>query len=170
MGWDEIANSVCPIARSLAVLGDRWTMLLIREFFLGTRRFDALQAQTGMSSHLLASRLKRLERAGIIERRQYQARPPRYEYRLTPKGLDLHGVVLALRAWGMRWSGLDPDGEPAVALIHKTCGSAISDLTFHHDCGQVLLPQDIQTTFGDAFRAERLARSTRTAKDAAEAP
>ena len=166
MSWDDIADSVCPIARSLAVLGDRWTMLLVREFFLGTRRFDALQAQTGMSSHLVSQRLKRLEQAGIVERRQYQSRPPRYEYRLTEKGLDLHGVVLALRAWGMRWYGLDPASEPAVTLIHSRCGGAIGELTLRHDCGEVLQPRDIRVTFGDAFSAERQARQTSAARDA----
>ena len=161
MGWDEVADSVCPIARSQAVLGDRWTMLLIRELFLGTRRFDAFQAQTGMSSHLLSQRLKRLEQGGIVERQQYQARPPRYEYRLTAKGKDLHSVLLALRAWGMRWY---PAGEPAVRLVHNTCGQEIETLAFHHECGEVLRPRDITATFNEAFAAEREQRLAGAAK------
>jgi DNA-binding HxlR family transcriptional regulator len=158
MSWDEIGESVCPIARSLAVLGDRWTMLIIRELFLGTRRFDAFQAQTGMSSHLLSVRLKRLEGDGIIERRLYQDRPRRYEYRLTAKGKDLHGVVLALRAWGLRWCGFDRDAEPAVRLIHTTCGGEVGSAPICRHCGETLKPQDIRVAFSDAFAAEREAR------------
>ncbi len=159
MGWDGVGKSICPIARSLAVLGDRWTMLIIRELFLGTRRFDAFQAQTGMSPHLVSQRLKRLEKDGIVERRPYQQRPPRYEYRLTEKGKDLHSVVLALRAWGMRWGGLDPAAEPAVTLIHKTCGEKIGTTeVIHPDCGALLHPHDIATRFGAEFAAEREAR------------
>lgn len=158
MSWDEIGESVCPIARSLAVLGDRWTMLIIRELFLGTRRFDAFQAQTGMSSHLLCVRLKRLEGDGIIERRLYQDRPRRYEYRLTAKGKDLHGVVLALRAWGLRWCGFDRDGEPAVRLIHTTCGGEVGSAPICCHCGETLKPRDIRAAFSDAFTAEREAR------------
>ena len=158
MSWDEIGKSVCPIARSLAVLGDRWTMLIIRELFIGTRRFDAFQAQTGMSSHLLSVRLKRLEGDGIIERRLYQDRPRRYEYRLTSKGKDLHGVVLALRAWGLRWCGFDWDAEPAVRLIHTTCGGEVGSAPICRHCGETMKPRDIRVAFSDAFATEREAR------------
>ena len=158
MGWDDIGESVCPIARSLAVFGDRWTMLIVRELFLGTRRFDAFQAQTGMSSHLLSARLKRLEKDGIIERRLYQTRPRRYEYRLTTKGKDLHGIVVALRAWGLRWCGLDPADEPAVKLVHTTCGGEVGSALICRDCGEALHPPNATATFGAAFAAEREAR------------
>lgn len=157
MGWDDIGESVCPIARSLAVLGDRWTMLIVRELFLGTRRFDAFQEQTGMSSHLLSARLKRLEGEGIVERRAYQVRPSRYEYRLTEKGKDLHGVVLALRAWGLRWCGLGAD-EPAVRLIHRTCGQEVGLSPICPHCREPLQPRDIKVALSDAFAKEREAK------------
>lgn len=157
MAWNDIGESVCPIARSLAVFGDRWTMLIVRELFLGTRRFDAFQAQTGMSSHLLSARLKRLEKDGIIERRLYQTRPRRYEYRLTTKGKDLHGIVVALRAWGLRWCGLDR-AEPAVKLVHTTCGGEVGSALICRDCGEALHPRNVTATFGVAFAAEREAR------------
>ena len=163
MAWDEIGESVCPIARSLAVLGDRWTMLIIRELFLGTRRFDVFQAQTGMSPHLLSTRLKRLEEDGVIERRAYQFRPRRYEYRLTAKGKDLHGVVLALRAWGMRWCGLDAADEPAVQLFHADCGGPVETAAVCGDCGKPLRPQNITVRLGDTFAAERAARRSPSA-------
>jgi DNA-binding HxlR family transcriptional regulator len=158
MSWDDIAESVCPIARSLTVLGDRWTTLIIRELFLGTRRFDAFQMQTGISPHLLSMRLKRLEEDGVVERRRYQDRPARFEYRLTTKGKDLLGVVLALRAWGLRWGGLDPAGEPAVMLVHGGCGGAIEAGPQCRECGEVLEPRDISASLSDAFAAEREAR------------
>lgn len=158
MGWDEIAESVCPIARSLAVLGDRWTMLIVRELFLGTRRFDTFQAQTGMSSHLLSVRLRRLQDEGVVERRLYQSRPSRHEYRLTAKGKDLLGVVLALRAWGLRWCDLDPTDEPAVKLFHTTCGGEIGSAPICLQCGEPVQPRDIMARLSDGFAAEREAR------------
>src|SRR5882672_11702309 len=74
-GWDDVGDTLCPIARSLSVIGDRWTMLLIRELLFGTKRFDEFQAQTGMSSHLLSTRLTRLEEEGVVKRTPYQDRP-----------------------------------------------------------------------------------------------
>lgn len=158
MSWDDIGESVCPIARSLAVLGDRWTLLIIRELFLGTRRFDAFQAQTGMSSHLLSMRLKHLENNGVVERRLYQTRPRRSEYRLTAKGKDLHAIVLALRAWGLKWGGLDPADEPAVRLIHTACGGEVGSTPVCGHCGEPLHPTTITAMVSDAFAAEREAR------------
>jgi DNA-binding HxlR family transcriptional regulator len=100
MAWAEIGNSICPIARALAVVGDRWTVLILRELFLGAKRFEEFQVQTGMSSHLLSTRLKRLERDGVIARRPYSQRPARHEYRFTDKGLDLYPLLLSLKNFG----------------------------------------------------------------------
>ncbi|MDB5850898.1 MAG: hypothetical protein JWP29_4650, partial [Rhodoferax sp.] len=105
MSWDAVFESVCPIARSLSVLGDRWTMLIMRELSMGVHRFDEIQAQTKMSSHLLAARLKRLEQDGVIERRPYNERPPRFDYHATAQGRELDPILLAFRAWGMKWGG-----------------------------------------------------------------
>ncbi|MBL8661016.1 MAG: helix-turn-helix transcriptional regulator [Rhodospirillales bacterium] len=163
MSWDEVGESLCPVARSLAVLGDRWTLLIVRELFLGTRRFDAFQAQTGMSSHLLSLRLKRLEDDGVVERRPYQTRPHRYEYRLTAKGKDLHGVVLALRAWGLRWYGPDPAVGPAVQLIHTVCGGEVGSASICVHCGEPLHARTVEAKFSDAYAAEREARRASSA-------
>lgn len=81
------------------MVGDRWTLLILRELFIGVPRFEDIQAQTGMSSHLLSARLRRLETDRILTRRPYSKRPVRYEYRLTDKGLDLYPVILGLKAW-----------------------------------------------------------------------
>ena len=165
MGWDDIGESVCPIARSLAVLGDRWTLLIVRELFLGTRRFDGFQAQTGVSPHLLSVRLKRLEDEGVLERRRYQDRPARFEYRLTAKGKDLLGVVVALRAWGLRWGGLDPT-TPATTLVHRGCGGRVQVGPVCEGCGQPLHAHEITATLSDAFAAERDARRALPGEDA----
>lgn len=125
MGWSKVRDSDCSVARSLAVVGDRWTFLLIRDLFRGTRRFDQLQASTQVSPHLLSQRLKRLEDDGVVERVPYQVRPPRFEYRLTPKGQDLYPVMLSLGEWGAKWCGCDAlhekdEDEAHVAETHET--------------------------------------------------
>ncbi|MCC6609566.1 MAG: helix-turn-helix transcriptional regulator, partial [Burkholderiales bacterium] len=125
MGWSEVGETVCPIARALAVVGDRWTVLILRELFLGVNRFEEIQAQTGMSSHLLSTRLKRLEGDGIVARRPYSDRPPRHEYRLTDKGLDLYPLLLSLKAWGEKWGGFEPKAEP-VPKVRTLRSAAVS--------------------------------------------
>lgn len=108
-----------PIARTLAVIGDWWTSLVIREAFFGTRRFDDFERNLGAAPNILASRLSLLVGEGILERAPYQSRPVRHEYRLTTKGLDLYHVPLAMFAWGERW----PTPSPApVVLTHESCG------------------------------------------------
>src|ERR1700680_1371488 len=95
--WGEVGDTLCPVARSTAIVGDRWTMLIIRELFTGCARFDEIQAQ------MLAARLKRLEAEGLIERRVYSRRPVRHEYLLTRMGREFYPVIFALRAWGETW-------------------------------------------------------------------
>src|SRR3954465_14352946 len=93
-------KQVCSIARALEFVGERWTILIVRDAFLGVRRFDDFQRSLGIARNVLADRLDRLVEAGIFERRLYQDRPPRYEYRLTEPGLDLHPVIFSLMKWG----------------------------------------------------------------------
>jgi len=121
MRWDEVSDLQCSVARSLSILGDRWTMLLIREAFLGTRRFDELQALTGASPQVVASRLARLVEAGVLRKVGYQERPTRYEYRLTEMGRELHPVMVSLMTWGDRWLD-DGQGAPN-PLRHTGCGA-----------------------------------------------
>jgi DNA-binding HxlR family transcriptional regulator len=119
MRWDDIGLSLCPIARSLSVVGDRWTLLILRELGMGIHRFEEVQAQTGMSSHLLSTRLKRLKAEGVIEWRIYSSRPTRYEYFATTKGKELDAVLLALQMWGQKWGGFDSDAEPSLTWVSK---------------------------------------------------
>lgn len=120
---DEDA-SLCPIVHSTGLVGDRWSILIVRELLMGQGRFQDLQAQTGATSQMLSARLKRLEADGIVERQTYSEKPLRYEYRLTAKGLHLMPVILALRTWGERW--VKPEGAPAaVRMFHRVCGSEL---------------------------------------------
>ena len=94
-------RSDCPIACSLDLIGDRWTLLIVRDLFMGKHRFsEFLDSGEGIKTNILAERLKRLERAGLVERSLYQAHPPRYEYHLTESGRELSPVVKAIYAWG----------------------------------------------------------------------
>jgi DNA-binding HxlR family transcriptional regulator len=96
----DYAGQDCPIAQTLEIIGDRWTMLIVRDAFLGLRRFDEFHASLGVSRNILADRLNRLVEEGLFERVLYNEHPPRYEYTLTKKGRDLNVALTALRQWG----------------------------------------------------------------------
>ena len=120
----------CSVAAAVDILGERWSLLAIREIGYGVHRFARIAAYTGASRDMLADRLRKLESAGIIERRQYSEHPPRFEYHLTEAGRDLFPVMLALRQWGDKWA-VD---QPAVEFLHD-CGQPLKvDLTCQH-CG-----------------------------------
>ena len=145
MAWDDLAEMECSIARTLFIIGDRWTMLIVRELFLGTRRFDAFQANTGMSSNLLTQRLGRLVDEGVIERVRYQENPPRYEYRLTECGIALYPILIALKQWGDEW-GFEGRRREATKLRHKGCGRMMSPvITLSCSaCGEEIGPRDVR--------------------------
>lgn len=109
----------CTVARALEVIGDRWTVLVLRDAFYGVRRFGDFVADLDIARNVLTDRLAKLVEAGVMEKVPYGTRPPRYEYRLTRKGRDLLPVLLTLWRWGDRWYGGD---EPPVELRHHTCG------------------------------------------------
>jgi DNA-binding HxlR family transcriptional regulator len=112
----------CPVAKSLDLLGDRWTLLIVRELFLGRTRFAEFQAHLpGIPTNLLGDRLKQLEEGGIVERRFYSQHPPRAEYLLTEKGRALDRVVGALAEWGDRFMG----ERSALQRLHSTCGEPL---------------------------------------------
>ncbi|MFL1526755.1 winged helix-turn-helix transcriptional regulator [Pseudomonas sp. O230] len=150
-------DTLCPIARAETVVGDRWTVLVLRELFMGSHRYDEIQAQTGGTPQMVASRLKNLEADGLVERRPYNERPPRYEYHLTAKGQDFYSVVLALRAWGETWCKSQEEGL-AVVYTHKTCGepAGLGPLCGH--CGELLRRDELISEQSEAYAAERQAR------------
>ena len=100
MKWDALEEEPCSVARTVAVIGDRWSLLILRESFLRVRRFDEFQASLGITRHLLAERLKKLVRFGVLRRIPYQDTPKRYEYILTQKGLDLYPIIMSIVHWG----------------------------------------------------------------------
>jgi DNA-binding HxlR family transcriptional regulator len=126
-------NQVCSVARTLERIGDRWTMLVIRDAFLGFRRFDDFQRDLGVARNVLTDRLARLVDDGILEKQRYQERPERFEYRLTEKGLDLWPVLVSLMKWGDRHAPAD-DGPPTLVL-HKGCGGVVDERFVCGACG-----------------------------------
>ena len=122
---DAVPRS-CTIAASLAVIGEKWSLLVVRELSLGVHRFDAIQRNTGAPRDILAARLRRLEGEGVVERRLYQDHPPRYEYRLTPAGNELRPILLALAEWGDRWTS----EHTRASWLHE-CGA---ELDLKHTC------------------------------------
>ena len=123
MKWKELEEEPCSMARTIAVIGDRWTLLILRECFLRKRRFEAFQSSLGITRHLLAERLKKLVRQGILRRVPYQESPKRHEYILTQKGLDLYPIMMAIVHWGDTHM-VDERGRP-VLHEHKTCGKPL---------------------------------------------
>lgn len=156
MPLSDIGHQACPVARSILTIGDPWTLMVLRELFLGSHRFDELQAQTGVSPHLLSVRMRGLLKAGIVERQPYQTRPLRYEYRLTEKGLDLWPLIMALRAWGDRWHDW-PEGRP-VKLRHQACGKRAEPRLMCSACGEPMGAHDVSLEVSRSALAARQAR------------
>ncbi|HEX9325317.1 MAG TPA: helix-turn-helix domain-containing protein, partial [Reyranella sp.] len=100
MRWNKLENEACSVARTVSVIGDRWTLLILRDCFLRVRRFEEFQARLGVTRPILASRLRKLVKDFVLAKVPYQERPLRYEYRLTQKGLDLYPIVMAIVHWG----------------------------------------------------------------------
>src|SRR6201982_729628 len=100
MKWNTLEEEPCSVARTVAVIGDRWTLLILRECFLRKRRFEAFEASLGITRHVLADRLKKLVRFGVLRRIPYQESPKRYEYILTQKSLDLYPIIISIVDWG----------------------------------------------------------------------
>jgi DNA-binding HxlR family transcriptional regulator len=131
----------CPVAASLDLLGERWTLLAIRELNYGVHRFEQIVHFTGASRDILTDRLRKLEEAGVVERRQYSERPPRFEYHLTTAGKELRPVLLALGEWGSRWV----QQRPTATFAHD-CGHPLAIDQVCHHCGEPIAPADLRIT------------------------
>lgn len=160
MRWEDLADQPCSMARALAVVGDRWTLMILRDAFLKVRRFDDFQKSLGLARRVLSERLALLVEEGVLEKRPYQERPVRYEYRLTDKGLDLYPTVLSLIHWADRhYAG--PEGPP-VLHRHKTCGCDFRSVLTCSECGKKVKARQVEarrntSLAGDAPLVRRLA-------------
>jgi DNA-binding HxlR family transcriptional regulator len=158
----DYQTQVCSIARSLEVVGERWTFLIVRNLFLGLRRFDEIQANLGIARNVLSARLDKLVEHGIVETRQYSDRPPRHEYVLTDKGRDLWPALIALMQWGDRH---DPaPGGPPTVIVHRGCGGGVDSHRVCLECGKALELHHVQALAGPgASPGHPLRRRTATA-------
>ncbi|MDT0619211.1 helix-turn-helix domain-containing protein [Salinisphaera sp. P385] len=155
MAITDICKQHCSVAQAVHAVGDTWSLMVLRELFLGSRRFDDLQRFTGASPHLLSKRLRALGAEGIVERRPYQQHPVRHEYRLTDKGLDLWPVIAALRSWGDRWAA--QAAEPPVTVRHRGCGAQVEPVPVCPDCGEPIGARDLALELSPQARAQRQA-------------
>jgi DNA-binding HxlR family transcriptional regulator len=143
----------CSIAQCLEVVGEWWSLLIVRDAFLGVTRFDDFQVRLGISRNVLNQRLSRLVEEGVLERVPYQERPTRWDYRLTDKGRDLWHVLTAMRQWGDRW--VAPGGAP-VQLVHKACGHLTEAVPTCSECGEALHARAVRAVPGPGSRGESL--------------
>jgi len=159
------SGQACSIAAALEIVGERWTMLIIREALLGVHRFDEMQADLGIARNVLQSRLEGLVEHGILERRRYQDHPPRSDYHLTQKGLDLWPAVVALMQWGDKHA--DVPGGPPVRLVHRGCGGVVDDHLLCEVCGEKLGPRDVWAHPADHAPADHPLRRRAASQTAA---
>jgi DNA-binding HxlR family transcriptional regulator len=141
----------CSVAGTLAIVGERWTLLILREAFMGVRRFEQMQRNLGVARNILAARLQTLVGHGILERRRYQERPDRYEYRLSQKGLDLYPALVSIMQWGDRY--LNDDCAP-VTLVHKSCGHETQPRLACSHCGEPVGARDVRAEAGPGALAK----------------
>jgi DNA-binding HxlR family transcriptional regulator len=146
MPIESFATQPCSIARTLSILGERWTLLVVTELFLGRRRFDEIQAERPIASNILSQRLATLVDEGIAERRRYSEHPERFEYRLTDKGRELLPVQLALLRWGDKYAA-DPSGPP-VESVHTECGHTFDMVPTCSHCGGEIKPEAVRAQLG----------------------
>jgi DNA-binding HxlR family transcriptional regulator len=148
----------CTIARSAAVLGDHWNLLLVRQACLGTRRFDDFQQALGIGRNILTVRLNRLVDEGLLHRVEYQQNPPRHEYRLTQQGREVYPILAAMAAWGDRWL-TGADGTPLV-LHHKTCDHDMHAVVVCSECETPIDVRDVRARAGPGYHPATHAGAT----------
>ena len=154
MRWNALAKETCSVARAVSVIGDRWTLLILRDCFLRVRRFEAFQERLCITRHILADRLRKLVKAGVLERVQYQTHPRRFEYRLTAKGLDLHPVMMSLVHWGdVHMAG--KKGRP-VLHHHTKCDHDFDPVIACSKCGDEVRAKDVRVRPGPGAPADIL--------------
>jgi DNA-binding HxlR family transcriptional regulator len=141
----SFADMHCSVAQCLEVVGEWWSMLIIRDAFLGVTRFDQFQERLGISRNVLNQRLAHLVEAGVLVKVPYMDHPPRYDYRLTEKGRDLWPVLTSMRQWGDKYAA--PDGPP-LEVIHKECGHPLDAVMTCAACGERVAARDARAAMG----------------------
>ena len=146
MQWSDLDQEPCSLARTLSVIGDRWTLLILRDCFLKVRRFDDFQTRLGIGRPILADRLRKLVEADVLAKVAYQENPARHEYRLTPKGLDLYPVIMAIVHWGDSHMA----GEAGRPLLHRhvPCGHVFDPVLVCSECAETLDPRRVDVVVG----------------------
>ena len=144
----------CSVARTLDIIGEWWTLLLLRDVFYGVRRFEALRAHLSISRKVLTSRLQRLTEEGILKKVPYQDAPARFEYRLTRKGQDLLPVLLTIMNWGDRW--MSEANKVPVIFVHKDCGKETTPKLVCSHCGGELTAHNMRPRPGPGAPPEEV--------------
>jgi DNA-binding HxlR family transcriptional regulator len=161
MPIEAFAKQNCSIAKPLSVLGERWTLLVLREVSLGSRRFDEIRSALGVATNVLSARLATLVEEGIVERRPYSEHPERFEYRLTKKGADLQPILLAFLRWGDKYTA--GSAGPPLETVHAGCDHVFHMVPTCSHCGEEVKPRDLRprpgpgATKAQRERGERLA-------------
>jgi DNA-binding HxlR family transcriptional regulator len=150
--YRAFAGQNCSIAAALAVLGERWTPLVMREVLLGRRRFADIRDRLGVAPNILSDRLQTLLDQGLLERRRYGRHPEAHEYVLTRKGIDITPALIALAEWGDRYAA--PHGAPRV-YVHTVCGHDAEPVLRCGNCGGLLHPRELQVRPGPGADAEQ---------------
>jgi DNA-binding HxlR family transcriptional regulator len=145
-GMASDATDATTLERTLQLVGDRWSILIIRAALRGLRRFDEYQADLGIARPILTNRLRRLVDGGVMAKEQYQARPPRYEYRLTPAGVALSPALVALIRWGEHHLA---DGDADIVLVHGPCGTELEQGFWCRHCATTFQPTAIRAAARD---------------------
>lgn len=140
MRWQDLEKQVCPVARTLSVVGDRWTLLILRDCFFGVTRFEAFENRLGIPRRILSDRLKLLVGKGVLRRQPYQGHSRRFDYLLTERGWDLQPVLLTMAVWGDRH--VPAEFAPRI-IRHRDCGAAMIPVLHCSECGDALGPDDV---------------------------
>jgi DNA-binding HxlR family transcriptional regulator len=154
MQRSSFSEMPCSVARTLDIIGEWWTLLILRDVFYGVRRFEGLRTHLGISRKVLTNRLARLIDEEILKKVLYQKQPPRYEYRLTKKGLELLPILLTIMNWGDKW--LSESNKTPVIFVHKDCGKEITPKLVCSHCGGYLNARNVYPTAGPGAPADEV--------------
>jgi DNA-binding HxlR family transcriptional regulator len=142
MRWEELGSNNCPVARAMAVIGDRWTVLILRDALRGLSRFDQFHERLGCGRMILSQRLAHLVENGVLETQEYQAHPPRHDYRLTEQGRALGGVLMMMAQWGETWR--PKEGGMKIRRRHLACGCEFQPVIACSECETPLAPGSVE--------------------------